>query len=262
MSDIHHEFTDAESASFLHAEDRSTRKEFAGSNSKSGRSGTRFRSTISCYLPYILLVVCVFEALGIWLVSSKQVLERHLIPSQDLLVSKKIIVFNPDESYDDDPFGPDGIESAWNKLIPTGKGHVRVQNPAAWELSGGFPLEDEAAPGVEEYTISLYHQLHCLAAIKAKMSRLQAWYKGENDKEYLTFAIGDQQVADNHIYHCFDYIRQAIMCNADTTLEKARVVDGRIVRGVDGWGVAHECRDYDSIFAFAEARRSGNVTGI
>ena len=100
------------------------------------------------------------------------------------------------------------------------------------------------------------------AAMKAKMSRLQDWYNGENDKEYLTFALGDQQVADYHIYHCFDYIRQAIMCNADTTLEKARVVDGEIVRGVDGWGVAHECRDYDSIFAFAEAHRSSNLTGI
>lgn len=34
-------------------------------------------------------------------------------------VPKKIVVFTPDERYDDDPFGPDGLESAWNELIPS-----------------------------------------------------------------------------------------------------------------------------------------------
>jgi len=85
MSDIRHEFTDAESASFLHDEDRSIRKGFVGGNSKSGRWRTRFWSPIYCFLPYILLVVCVFEALVIWLLSSKQVLDKHLLPSQEML---------------------------------------------------------------------------------------------------------------------------------------------------------------------------------
>lgn len=35
------------------------------------------------------------------------------------LVPKKIVVFNPNESYDDDPFGPDGVTSAWNNLVPS-----------------------------------------------------------------------------------------------------------------------------------------------
>jgi len=52
------------------------------------------------------------------------------------------------------------------------------------------------------------------------------------------------------------------MCTGDTTLEKARTVDGKLVRGVDGWGVTHECRDYDSIFNFAEAYRTRNISGI
>lgn len=94
------------------------------------------------------------------------------------------------------------------------------------------------------------------------MSRLQDWYAGENDKEYLTFALGESHVTDEHIYHCFDYIRQAIMCNGDTTLERPRVVDGNVVRGVDGWGVTHECRDYGAIYSFAEEHRSSNLSGI
>lgn len=142
-----------------------------------------------------------------------------------------------------------------------------MTDPAKLGLTGGFPLKDPDYPDTEEYTVALFHQLHCLAAIKSKMSRLQDWYKGENDKEYLTFALGEDQVAGKHIYHCFDYLRQALLCHGDTTLEKARVVEGpngasQTVRGVDGWGVTHQCRDYDSIYALANAHRSRNDTGI
>ncbi len=96
------------------------------------------------------------------------------------------------------------------------------------------------------------------------MSRLQDWYRGDNDKEYLTFALGQDHVSDAHIYHCFDYLRQALLCHGDTTLEKARVdaERGTLVRGVDGWGVQHECRDTQAIDAFARAHRSRNDTGL
>lgn len=110
------------------------------------------------------------------------------------LVTKKTVIFNPDDSYNDNPFGPDGLTSAWNKLGPrtraeylfhslsriiqsietdfhtAGKGHVRVEEPAAWKLSGGFPLDDRADSGAEEYTISLFHQLHCLVSIDLESS--------------------------------------------------------------------------------------------
>ncbi len=53
-----------------------------------------------------------------------------------------------------------------NKLISTaGKGHIRVEKPTAWMLSGGFPLESQAESEAEEYTISLFHQLHCLVSV-------------------------------------------------------------------------------------------------
>ena len=155
------------------------------------------------------------------------------------------------------------LQSAWRELAPPGKGHIRVDDPSSWNISGGYPLNDDAAhPAAEEYTLSVFHQLHCLAAIKSKMSRLQDWYKGENDREYLRFALGEEHIGDEHVYHCFDYIRQAIMCAGDTALERARTVDGRVVRGVDGWGVEHRCRDWDAIFMWAEEHRSGDLEGI
>ncbi len=37
-----------------------------------------------------------------------------------------------------------------------------MEEPAKWQLAGGYPLPDAAHPAAEEYTIALYHQLHCL----------------------------------------------------------------------------------------------------
>ncbi|KAF2399358.1 hypothetical protein EJ06DRAFT_478226 [Trichodelitschia bisporula] len=65
-----------------------------------------------------------------------------------------------------------------------------------------------------------------------------------------------------HLDHCFDYLRQAVMCSGDTALEKAMVVDGERRREVLGWGVEHECRDYEAIFKFARERRSRDSFGI
>ena len=54
-----------------------------------------------------------------------------------------------------------------------------------------------------------------------------------------------QEVA-HHSTHCFDYIRQSIMCAADTSLE------GKTEAG-PGWGSKHECKDYDAVLAWANS---------
>lgn len=48
----------------------------------------------------------------------------------------------------------------------------------------------------------------------------------------------------HHSSHCFDYLRQSILCAADTTLE------GKTTSG-PGWGSVHECKDYDALLAWA-----------
>ena len=65
-----------------------------------------------------------------------------------------------------------------------------------------------------------------------------------------------------HITHCFDYIRQGIMCAGDTSLEHAMKEDGKIVPDVDGWGVEHECRDFSAICEWAKENRSWDRKGI
>ena len=61
-----------------------------------------------------------------------------------------------------------------------------------------------------------------------------------------------------HIHHCFEYIRQSIMCAADTALEPFK----DDIHGVDGFGNDHQCRDFEEVFNWAEEMRFGEAEGI
>ena len=62
-----------------------------------------------------------------------------------------------------------------------------------------------------------------------------------------------------HMEHCFDYLRQAILCAGDTTIEWARESgDGQVDGQVDGWGVEHQCRSSKTIFDFTANNRAEN----
>ena len=69
-----------------------------------------------------------------------------------------------------------------------------------------------------------------------------------NDTALLTQAQGmaAKLLAADHIHHCFDYIRQSLMCAGDMAMEWPRTeTDGRRV-AVDGWGIPHECKNWVS----------------
>ncbi|CAI4219554.1 unnamed protein product [Parascedosporium putredinis] len=63
------------------------------------------------------------------------------------------------------------------------------------------------------------------------------------------------------------YVRQAIICAGDTTLDFADDLtfgpDGNVTRyGFTGARSVHQCRDWDAIKAFAEKHKSGDRKGI
>lgn len=66
-----------------------------------------------------------------------------------------------------------------------------------------------------------------------------------------------------HIDHCFDFLRQALMCAADTTIESAAIEKngGRIQ--VDGWGASHQCKDWNTLWEFmVENQAPTSIAGI
>ena len=61
-----------------------------------------------------------------------------------------------------------------------------------------------------------------------------------------------------HTRHCFDYLRQGIICAADTALEPRDEQHS----GVQGWGVKHRCRNLEAVKEWAERWRSNDNDGI
>ncbi|KAM3537566.1 hypothetical protein ARSEF1564_009511 [Beauveria bassiana] len=120
-----------------------------------------------------------------------------------------------------------------------GGGLIAVSDPRKLGLVGGLPLgkgANEERPR-EAYGISMFHQIHCLVAIRN--------------------AIRTRTFDDQHLDHCLDYLRQAIMCTGDTTLEKVIKDDsGKFKPEIDGWGTVHECRSWHMLFEFAERQRA------
>ena len=54
-----------------------------------------------------------------------------------------------------------------------------------------------------------------------------------------------------HAKHCFDYLRQSLMCAADSTLEPVDAVTDT----VSGMHVVHQCKDFEGLKSWTEEHR-------
>lgn len=62
-----------------------------------------------------------------------------------------------------------------------------------------------------------------------------------------------------HVGHCFDYLRQGILCSADSGLESVR--EGVNINIDFNWGFQRVCRDYQGLKAWAEKWRAYEIKG-
>ncbi|KAF2096000.1 hypothetical protein NA57DRAFT_78771 [Rhizodiscina lignyota] len=110
----------------------------------------------------------------------------------------------------------------WLDLTTYGRGIINVGDGRKY--TSDPPLQSSRTDSA--YMISVFHQLHCLSRLLQSYGEL---YLG------LTPSVDAE-----HAAHCFDYLRQSIMCDADVTLE------GNNSAG-PGWGSTHVCKDFESI---------------
>ncbi|KAI1108591.1 hypothetical protein F5Y14DRAFT_73982 [Nemania sp. NC0429] len=137
--------------------------------------------------------------------------------------------FTYNRTFGADPLEDPLTEDAWDSLVPLGQGTVRLSDSS------------------QVYVLSVMHQLHCLWSIH------QGFYRALH-AEPTEVNLQDFP----HIRHCFDYIRQALMCSADATLEPVDPVLG----GVTGWNGTHVCSDFRTVAAWAEGHRTNNLKGF
>ena len=51
------------------------------------------------------------------------------------------------------------------------------------------------------------------------------------------------ETSEAHIKHCIDLLRQALMCQPDTTIE----IKNEELGGVTGFGTQHQCKDWTQL---------------
>jgi hypothetical protein len=87
--------------------------------------------------------------------------------------------------------------------------------------------------------VSMWHQYHCL--------------------DHIRNIITSGDDGSDHTEHCFHYIRQSILCHADSTLEprsrRSFDVEGNEI--FPGDGIVHTCRDFQSIYEWSMEESKG-----
>jgi hypothetical protein len=164
-------------------------------------------------------------------------------------VSQQITTFSPDESYaptNVSEFFKNETLEKWNDLMPKGIGMVWVNNTEEYDnLPTPIRWSDKSKT---VFTTSATHQLHCLVSLPPHHPSADNQDLLTGDIEQWTIVSvysgmkSDRELAEDHhwhMIHCFDYLRQAIMCNADMALEGLEHTFPDHNGGSDGWDAKH-----------------------
>jgi hypothetical protein len=157
----------------------------------------------------------------------------------------------------------------WASLFPGGNGWVRL------------------GPDGRRFAVSMYHQLHCLNAVRhalVQARRVAGLHLNDSDSSMSARSPARPLLppetpmqAFSHADHCFNYLRQTILCvplpleltcvfgdpfkltldrcAADTTIEASHFLlrpDGVNDTGASGIGMTHTCRDWTQLREFLQ----------
>jgi len=164
--------------------------------------------------------------------------------------SHKYTLLTPDE----DRFVPNMSSDAnrmeirrnWDMLMPLGSGSVSIPD---WEQHPmlGKPIVTDPIRSGPIFEASWTHALHCLYYTVDTYHQLvvnqKFGFKGERN--------------DYHAAHCFEYLRNQILCMSDMTLEGSESV-----LDATGNGQAHMCRNREEAIAWIEERRTDDLQSI
>ncbi|KAK7960682.1 hypothetical protein PG996_011326 [Apiospora saccharicola] len=159
--------------------------------------------------------------------------------------TEKVVKWEPDEEYApyniSEFFEPQVLDK-WNKLMPLGMGFQEVKDPSSPKYSN-LPTPIEWSEGKTVFTTSWTHQLHCLWAVVQTYAGLKTNTTLPEDHHW-------------HMIHCFSYMRQAILCSADTAIEGHETTFPDDNGGSDGWDAHHVCKDMSEVRGYLESVRA------
>ncbi|KAI8626110.1 hypothetical protein F5Y19DRAFT_448039 [Xylariaceae sp. FL1651] len=164
--------------------------------------------------------------------------------------SQQIRKFSPDPGFvpeNTSEFFSDETKNKWLEIVPKGLGYLEVKHPERYDN-----LPTRLATFDEQFVVtsSMTHQLHCLYAIAEAYSALTS------DTSRVP------KETPWHLTHCFDYLRQGIMCCGDVALEGEQTTFPEGFDGSDGWDAKHVCKNYDQMLDYLNQNRANDEVWI
>ncbi|RWA04534.1 hypothetical protein EKO27_g10570 [Xylaria grammica] len=129
------------------------------------------------------------------------------------------------------------------ELSSDDRGIVVIDDWKEHSLPPPRPVNPKTVGGPDEtkstYTIAYWHHVHCIASVAKLYHNARS-------------GTGKPEDDDEHMVHCLEVLRNAVMCLADTTPED----------GVNWWENTHQCRDYQQLRSWAADHSAWNWTEI
>ncbi|KAF8552264.1 hypothetical protein OG21DRAFT_1416451, partial [Imleria badia] len=125
----------------------------------------------------------------------------------------------------------------WASLVPEGNHGLVLLGPDS---------------DVRPYAVTMFRTLHCLDRIRRAIASTSPSSSGENEARTVQ--------ARYHVHHCFNYLRQMVLCAANTRLNPTNHMhpSGRLAS--DGIGLMYQCRDWEAVYEAFEANYALNRT--
>ncbi len=104
----------------------------------------------------------------------------------------------------------------------------------AWfslQLGSGSAGYVRLGPDERIFVVNMFHELHCLRLLNLAFDPVKV-------------------VAEGHIQHCLNYLRQMTMCEPNLTLERIGWEERDF--DVERVGVTHVCRDWSIVYTVVE----------
>ena len=158
----------------------------------------------------------------------------------------------PRRQYEQRVFHETGIvpsieaDRVWTEGMAHEHGFVIVEQAADYDIPPGVAYAD----GHSKYGFSWAHQYHCLWMLRG------AFWDLVNNKSNLVGIDANESSVEGaelwHLAHCFDYLRQNVLCTMDMTLEYP-TGDGVRPGHIDGYEIAHQCVRREPLDAYVDA---------
>lgn len=100
---------------------------------------------------------------------------------------------------------------------------------------------------------TVFHSLHCLYVLRRAYYHVSSNLDSDDLEE---FDLGKDR--NTHVGHCFDYLRQELTCNIDTTIEPAVGEYGEFL----GNGFDRQCQDFEALKDYVAEYRVFDARGF